>query len=307
MPTNRPLPDSSRRRSLWSTVVLLGAFVLSALAAAPSTASYRAHPDRQLVVLDRIDTSKPTTLQINYAVQDTERRIAAGFVGASTDDAGRVVADTGSLVFGTESTPRPVVWSQPGLKFQQCLPLPEPVVCKGRTFFSAAVQLKEGGGADAVTDRVYVWLIGEKVRIRIADGADEWVARHVDPTSVLTEVHSYQSVSSGTQYKGVGAEAFVAASHETESSYTLGIGVPPCTVGVAPFVGVGVGAWSLFGGTTTPRAVCPAISYVPVAVANEPTTWLFEGAGAGSTLAVGRYRLVVLDLADVDRQLQRTS
>lgn len=216
----------------------------------------------------------------------------------------KVVGDTGSLVFGTESNAPVQVWARPGLKFQQCLP--DPVVCRSRTYFSAAVQLKEDGGAGALTDRVYIWLIGEKVRISIDDGADEWVARHVDPTSVLTEVHSYKSLSAGVQQHALGAEGFVAASHESDSAYTFGIGVPPCTPGVGVFT-AGAGVWSLFGGTTTPRAVCPATGYVPAAVAHQPTTWLFEGAGAGSTFAAGRYRLVVLDLADVDRQVERAS
>lgn len=306
---DEPMLNSSRRRNFWSTAVLLAALVLSAVAAAPSTEPYRPHPDRQLVVLERIDPSKPTTLQVNYVApandQLTDRRIALGFVGVATDAAGKVVAGTGSIVLGTESTPAPVVWAQPGLKFQRCLP--DPVVCRSGTFAGAAAQLKEGGGDEALTNRVYVWLIGERVRISIVDGADEWVARHVDPTSVLNEVHSYQSLSAGVQYQGVGAEAFIAAAHETKSPYTLGIGVPPCTPGL-PFSSVGAGFWSLFGGTTTPRAVCPANGgNAPTAVAYEPTEWLFEGAGAGSTLFTGRYRLVVLDLADVDRQLQRTS
>lgn len=310
MLTESPLLTRSdgRRRRLLSTVLVLAGLVLSSLAAAPS-APYRPHSDRQMVVLERIDPSKPTTLMVNYLTpsneQLTDRRIALGFVGVATDAGGKVVAGTGSIVVGTESTPAPVVWARPGLKFQQCLP--DPVVCRSGTFMAAAVQLKEGGGEEAMTDRVYMWLIGENVRISIADGADEWVARHVDPTSVLNEVHSYQSLSAGAQFQGVGAEGFIAASHEAKSPYTLGIGVPPCTPGL-PYSSVGAGFWSLFGGTTTPRAVCPAHGgYAPTAVAHEPTEWLFEGAGAGSTFVSGRYRLVVLDLADVDRQLERTS
>lgn len=260
---------------------------------------YRPHPDRQLVVLQRIDSAKPTTLQVNYLVPETERRIGAGFIGVSTGDSGKVAHDTGSIVFGAETQRTPVVWSQPGLKLERCLP--DPVPCESRAGLAAAVVLEEPGGAGARTDRVFVWLIGEKVRLSIVQGAGEWTARHVDPTSVLTEIHSYRSISAGGQYGGVGAESFVVASHQTDSAYTLGIGVPPCTPGM--IASGGAGFWSLFGGRSTPRAVCPATSDVPVAVAHEPTEWLFEGVGAGSTFAAGRHRLIVLDLADVDRQL----
>lgn len=51
------------------------------------------------------------------------------------------------------------------------------------------------------------------------------------------------------------------------------------------------------------RQLCPAEAWPPAAVAHEPTEWLLVGAGAGSTFLGGRYRLVVFDLADIERQL----